>query len=179
MDEQDSQEVRNGRLVPFILILSLWALWLVLRAGLALLAGIAAVHSRSVLRRAFSWGLIALVLLVAPQAVGFWWARMRLLDAAGIAALQADGKDPAWIEARLRRRAFQLGFHDILSQPEAIQVLREDREGGPVCKVVLDFQHRPDLYGWTGPPLRVAATVQAFMLPQREGGWPSELFEGP
>lgn len=178
MTERGSQQVRIGQVFPFLILLSLWTIWLVLRAGFAILAEIAAVHSRSVLRRAFSWGLITLVLLVAPQAVGFWWARVRLLDAAEIAALQADGKDPAWIEARLRRRAFQLGFYDILTQPDAIQILREDREGGPVCLVVMDFQHRPDLYGWNGPPVRVKARVQAFMLPQREGGWPSELLEG-
>lgn len=179
MEERGTQQIQTSLVVPFVLLLSLWVVWLVFQAGLVLLAEIAAVHSRSVLRRGFSWGLIALVLLLAPPGVGLWWARMRLLDAAEIAALQADGQDPAWIEVRLRRRAFRLGFHDILSQPDAIRIHREDREGGPVCRVVLDFQHRPGLYGWNGPQVRIAATVQAFMLPQREGGWPAEWLDGP
>lgn len=179
MEERGTQQIQTNLVVPYILLLSLWVVWLVFRAGVVLLAEIAAVHSRSVLRRGFSWGFIALVLVLAPPVVGVWWARMRLLDAAEIAALQADGQDPAWVKARIRRRAFQLGFYDILSQPDAIQIHHEDREGGPVCSVVVDFQHRPDLYGWSGPPVRIAAKVQAFMLPQREGGWPAEWLEGP
>lgn len=178
MAEVEPEVDRFEQAVRFLLLLALWGVWLAFRAVWGLLRELASVDSRSLARRVVSWGILAGGLLLAPHAVGLWWSRMMLVDAAEIAALQAEGRDAADIETDLRIKAFRLGFKDILAQPGAVRVSQEDRGDGPVCKVSLDFHHQPKVYGWTTPPLRIRAKVERFVLPAPEGGWQKGLIEG-
>lgn len=178
MAEVEPEMDRFEQALRFLLLLVLWGIWLTVRAAWGLLREVASIDSRSLVRRVVSWGFLAGVLLLAPHAVGLWWSRMMLVDAAEIAALQAEGRDVADIETDLRIKAFRLGFRDILTQPRAVQVSQVDRGEGPVCKVTLDFCHQPKVYGWTTPPLRIRAKVERFVLPAPEGGWRRSLIEG-
>jgi hypothetical protein len=168
---------RVEQALRFLLLLAFWTLWLLVRAAWGILCEVASVHSRNLIRRTLSWATLAGLVFLSPHAVGLWWSRMMLMDAAEVAALQAEGRDPLEIESELRRKAFQLGFRDIIAQPEAIQVHRKDHEAGTVCRVILDFRHQPKIYGWTTPPLRIQASVERYVLPAREGGWKKELVE--
>lgn len=160
-----------------VLLLLLWGMWLLVRAAWGLAAEAAAVHARSLLRRLVSWGLLAAVMLVSPHVVGLWWSRALLSDAAHLAAARSDGRDAADIEAALRRRAHKLGFHSLFLQPDAVRIRKEDREGGPFCRVVLDFQHQPVVYGWTLPPLRIHVTGEAYVVPIRDANPLQDLLE--
>jgi hypothetical protein len=159
---------RAEQALRFVLLLVLWVLWLLLRATWAILTELVSVRSRKMLQRCLAWGTLAGLIFLSPHAVGLWWSRLMLVDAAELAALQAEGRDPSEIETDLRRRAFQLGFLDILAQPEAVRVRREEREAGAVCIVSIDFQHQPTVYGWTVPPLRITARVERYVLPKSD-----------
>lgn len=157
-----------------LLVLSLWSVWLALRAVWSLLTG----AGSRLGRRWAGWSVaglaLAAVILLGPHAVGFGWSWLLLRDAADAHALQAEGREPEEIAARLRRRAFALGFTDILEQPKAIQVERLEREGQPVCRVRIDFRHGLKVYRWVLPPIRVQITVEQFILPRRDPdgfGW--------
>ena len=178
MAEVEPEMDRFEQVLRFLLLLALWGIWLTVRAIWSLLRELASVDSRNLARRGISWGILAGSLLLAPHAAGLWWSRMMLVDAAEIAALQAEGRDAADIEMDLRIKAFRLGFQDILAQPGAVQVSQEDRGEGPLCKVTLDFRHQPKVYGWTTPPLRIRAKVERFVLPAPEGGWRKGPIEG-
>jgi hypothetical protein len=169
MDAVEPEEDRAEQWLRLVLLLAFWSLWLAVRGSWWVLAALASRRSRKLLRRAAAVALLAALVLFAPHAVGFWWARMMLLDAAEIAALQSEGRDPQDIEADIRRRAFRLGFRDIVQQPEAIRIDWEERDAGRVCRVALDFWHQPTVYGWTVPPLRIQARVERFVLPGRDG----------
>lgn len=157
---------RAEQALRFLLLLLLWSFWLLLRAAWAILTELVSVRFRKLLRRGIGWGALAVLIFLAPHAVGLWWSRMMLVDAAELAALQAADRDSADLESELRRKAFQLGFVDILPQQEAIKVHREDREAGAVCVIDLDFRHQPTVYGWTTPPLRITARVERYVLPK-------------
>ncbi len=174
MDRAAETKGLPERLVRLVLLLALWSAWLLLRALWGLVAELVSSHGRAILRRTLAWGGLAALLLLAPHAVGLWWSRLMLIDAAQFAASQAAGREPADLEAELRRAAFKLGFHDLVDQPEAIRVRREEREGGPVCRVEMDFHHRQKLYGWTAPPIRIQARVESYLMPR---GGPLDLAE--
>lgn len=164
MDSAEPEVDRAEEWLRLVLLVCFWSLWLVLRAGWWILLELLSIRTWKRLRKVFGIGLLAGLVLLGPHAVGLWWARMMLLDAAEIAALQSEGRSPEDIAMQLQRRAFRLGFRDIVLQPEAIKISWEDREAGRVCAVVLDFWHQPKIYGWDAPPLHIKAKVERYVV---------------
>lgn len=179
MEEARTGGDRAERLLRMALLVLVWLVWLALRALWALLVEVLSFRGRRRVRRVLALALGAALALLVPPAASLGWNRMMLMDAAETLALQSGAWDDAALVATLRRRAFRLGFHDIHAQPEAVRVEREEGEAGPLCRVLLDFTHRPRLYGWDGPVLRIRGRVQAHALPVPEGGWRPGLVDGP
>ena len=162
--------LRPAQALRLLLLLLLWAAWLTLRALRNWWAWLSAKDWRVWARR---WALIlalAAVILAAPKAAGLLWGRMMLQDAAEIAAMQSDGKETQAIERALRRRAFALGFIDILEQGDAIRIDRQQGPDGPTCAIEVDFVHRLDLYRWAAPPVRIHFRIEKPVYPKPPEG---------
>jgi hypothetical protein len=115
------------------------------------------------------WTLIlvlAAAILLGPKAAGLLWGRMMLRDAAEIAAMQSEGKETQDIEMALRRKAFTLGFTDIVGQESAIRIDRQQGPDGPTCAIEVDFVHRLDLYRWAAPPFRIHFKIEKPVFPK-------------
>jgi len=151
---------RPERILRFVLLALLWSAWLTIRAAWALSEWLFSREGRAWCGK---WVLglgLAVAIALLPKVAGLAWGRIMLQDAAEILAMQADGRDAREIATALRRRAFVLGFTDIILQDEAIRVELQSAADGTTCSIEVDFQHRVDLYGWTAPPLRIHLKVE-------------------
>lgn len=167
---------RPERVLRFVLLALLWAAWLSLRALWLLLEWLVSREGRGRLGRGLAALLLAAAIALLPKAGGLLWGWLLLRDAVEIAAMQSDGRDLRDIEATLRRRAFILGFTDIVFQEQAVRVERQTGPEGTTCAIDLDFQQRVDLYGWAAPRFRIHLVVEKPVFPKPPESSLEELF---
>ena len=152
---------------------SLWGLWKLGR-GLAwawhLLRKLCL---STLLRRLVSatvlFALVGASLLLGPLA----WRRAAFLHEASDLASRSEGMDLDAMREELRRRAFALGFRDIVLQPEAVRVHQEADELGQLCVVQLDFRQRVSI-----GPLEATIPVQGVVRRRVLGPRPQRTSPG-
>ncbi len=167
---------RPERALRFFLLALLWLAWLSLRALWLLVEWLVSREGRGRLGRWCAALLLAAGIALLPKAGGLVWGWLLLKDAVEIAAMQSDGRDLREIEVSLRRRAFALGFTDIVFQEEAVRVERQAGPEGVTCAIDLDFHHRVDLYGWAAPRFRIHLAVEKPVLPKPPESSLEDLF---
>ena len=100
------------------------------------------------------------------KTMGVAWGRMRLTDAAEVAALQSMGRSDEEISDAMLRRAFLLGFHDVMATPRAVRVDRGSSPEAGTCAVEVDFLHHPGFLGFEGPAVRIHIRAELAPLPK-------------
>ena len=157
---------RPERVLRFALLALLWGLWLGARAAWVLLEWLFSAEGRRRTGNGVLVGLLVAGIALLPTAGGLLWGRMMLQDAVEITAMQSEGRDPRDMEAALRRRAFELGFTDIVAQEAAVRVDRQVGPEGATCTIEMVFYQRLILFGWTAPLLWIHLKAERPALPQ-------------
>lgn len=152
---------------------SLWGLWKLGR-GLAWAWRLVRKLCLSTLLRRLVSAAVLLALVGASLLLGpLAWRRAAFLHEASDLASRSEGMDLDAMREELRRRAFALGFRDIVLQPEAVRIHQEADDLGPLCVVQLDFRQRVSI-----GPLEATIPVQGVVRRRVLGPRPQRTSPG-
>ncbi|MBI3129734.1 MAG: hypothetical protein HYZ13_00105 [Acidobacteria bacterium] len=92
--------------------------------------------------------VIAVVCAVAFKVAPIYYANMELLDKADLVATMGSRVPAEQVESEVRAKAKELDIPEAL-KPGAIKVTKVVTGESGVCKIVLNYKRKVDLYGFT------------------------------